>query len=50
MKVYIVVWDPLDKDIFAICDTFATHEKAQHFVGLQKNPYEFRIVEREVKE
>lgn len=49
MKVYIVVWDPLDKDIFSICDVFPTYEKAQHYVRLQNNPYEFRIVEREVK-
>ena len=49
MKVYIVVWDPLDKDIFSICDTFTTYEKAQHYVELQNDPYEYRIVEKEVK-
>ena len=50
MKVYIVVWDPRDKDIFPICETFTTHEKAEHYVELQSVPYDYRIVEREVKE
>lgn len=49
MKVYIVVWDPIGEDIFAIEDVFATSEQAQDYVTHQKDPYEFRIVEREVK-